>query len=123
MVRLGQTIHLSYTDSNTVSKEKEVRFQMTHTPKSSIRCVENDLRAYSMFDANHAYILCQDYHYVQKDQNKLPLEPRHLMEPSSASKMIFKPMVRLAQIMHLDCTDNNTISKWKVVRFHMTHVT
>ena len=40
-----------------------------------------------------------------------------------ASKMISKPMVCLAQTMHLSCTDTNTISKEKEVRFHMTHVT
>jgi hypothetical protein len=30
MVRLAQTIHLSCTDTNTVSKQTEMRFQMTH---------------------------------------------------------------------------------------------
>jgi hypothetical protein len=30
MVPLAQTVHLSCTDSSTVSKEKEVRFHMTH---------------------------------------------------------------------------------------------
>ena len=32
-------------------------------------------------------------------------------------------MVSLAQTVHLSCTDTNTISKEKKVRFHMTHVT
>jgi hypothetical protein len=36
---------------------------------------------------------------------ELSLEPYHLCVPSGASKMITKPMVRLAQIMHLSCTD------------------
>jgi hypothetical protein len=35
------------------------------------------------------------------------------------SKMIFEPMVRLAQTMHLSRTDTNTISKWTKTRFHM----
>ena len=30
MVRLAQTMHLSFFDTNTVSIWKEVRFQMTH---------------------------------------------------------------------------------------------
>jgi hypothetical protein len=30
MVRLAQAIHLSCADSNMVSKEKELRFHMTH---------------------------------------------------------------------------------------------
>jgi hypothetical protein len=42
---------------------------------------------------------------------------------SGASKTVSEPMVRLAQTMHLSCTDTNTISKQKEVRFLMTHVT
>ena len=30
MVHLAQTVHLSCTDTNTISKENEVRFHMTH---------------------------------------------------------------------------------------------
>jgi hypothetical protein len=30
MVRLVQTVHLSYTDTNTVSKRTEMRFHMTY---------------------------------------------------------------------------------------------
>ena len=58
-----------------------------------------------------------------KVRNELPLEPRHLVVPLSASKTIYEPMVRLAQIMHLSCTDINTVSKRKEVGFHMTHIT
>jgi hypothetical protein len=37
------------------------------------------------------------------------------------SKMISKPMVRLAQMVDLSCTDSDTISKRTKTRFHMTH--
>ena len=57
------------------------------------------------------------------DQNELSLEPRHLGVPSGVSEMISEPMVRLAQTVHLSCTDTNTVSKEKEVRFCMTHVT
>jgi hypothetical protein len=57
------------------------------------------------------------------DRNDLPLEPRHLGVPSSVSKMISVPMVRLAQTVHLSYIDTNTISKSTDARFHMTHVT
>jgi hypothetical protein len=30
MVRLSHTVHLSYTDTNTISKRAKTRFQMTH---------------------------------------------------------------------------------------------
>jgi hypothetical protein len=29
-VRLAQTVHLSYIDTNTISKRTEMRFHMTH---------------------------------------------------------------------------------------------
>ena len=54
---------------------------------------------------------------------EIPHDPRHLGVPSRASKMIYEPMVRPAQTMHLSCTDTNPASKRKEVRFHMTHVT
>ena len=36
----------------------------------------------------------------QNGPNEIPLERRHLGVPSGASKMISKPMVRLAQTVH-----------------------
>jgi hypothetical protein len=33
------------------------------------------------------------------------------------------PIVCLVQIVHLPCTDTNTVFKWTKMRFHMTHVT
>jgi hypothetical protein len=33
---------------------------------------------YGTFGASRAPILRQDYHYLQMDPNKLPLEPHHL---------------------------------------------
>ena len=81
------------------------------------------LRAYGMFNANRAPILRQEWHYLQMDRNKLPLEPCYLVLPLSASKTIYEPMARLVQTMHLSSTDTNTVSKRKEVRFHMTHIT
>jgi hypothetical protein len=57
------------------------------------------------------------------DQTDLPLEPRHLGVPSSASKMISVPMVCSVLTVHLSCTDTNTISKRTKTRFHTTDVT
>jgi hypothetical protein len=72
---------------------------------------------------NHAAILRQDWHYLQTDQNEHPLQPCHLDVPSGASKTISVPMVRLAQTVHLSCTENNTVSKWAEMTFRMTNVT
>jgi hypothetical protein len=45
------------------------------------------------------------------DWNEISQDPRHLGVPPGVSKMIYKLMVCLAQIMHLSCTDTNTVSK------------
>jgi hypothetical protein len=50
------------------------------------------------------------------DRNKLPLKSHHLGVPSGASKPISEPMVRLAQTLHLSCSDANTISEWTKTR-------
>jgi hypothetical protein len=56
------------------------------------------------------------------DQNELPLNPHHLGVQSGASKIIYEPMVRLAQTMHLSCVKINTISKWTKTSFHLTDI-
>jgi hypothetical protein len=54
--------------------------------------------------------------------NRAPPDPRHLGVPSGASKLIYDPMVCLTQIVHLSCTDANTVSKQIEMRFHKTHI-
>jgi hypothetical protein len=68
-------------------------------------------QANGMFSANCAPILRHDLKYLHTERNELPLEARHLGVPSGASKAIYEPMVRLAQTVHLSCTDTNTVSK------------
>jgi hypothetical protein len=121
MVRSAQTVHLYCTDTNTVPKRNKTRFHMTHSSRTSIGCVQDDFRAYGTFGTNRAPILHQDYHYLQTDSNKLPLEPHHLGVSLDAFKMISEPMVHLAQTVHLYCTDTNTVSKWIETIFHRTH--
>ena len=81
------------------------------SPRSSIGRVQNDFRSCGTFRLNLAPILHQDYDYLKMDPNKLPLEPRHLVIPSGASKMISEPMVRSVQTVHLSCVKISTISK------------
>ena len=57
MVRSAQTVHLYGTEVNTVSKQTEIRFHMTHVTKEFHQVGPKDLRAYGMFDANRAPIL------------------------------------------------------------------
>jgi hypothetical protein len=45
------------------------------------------------------------------DQIELQIEIHYIGVPSGVSNTISKPMLRLAQIVHLFCTDTNTVSK------------
>jgi hypothetical protein len=121
LVSSVQTVLLSCTDSSQSPNRLKWDSTWPTSPRSSIGCVQNDLRAYGMFGANHAPILRQDYHYLQTDRNELPLEPCHLGVPSGAS--IQGLLVTSMQTMLLSYTDTNTISKRTEMRFHMTHVT
>jgi hypothetical protein len=121
MVGSSQTLHLYCTGSNTVCKQTESRFHMTHSPRSSIECVQHDFRSDGTFDTNRTPLLRQDYHYLQTDSNKLLLEPHHLGVSSGMSKTNSEPMVRLAQTLHLYCTDSNIVTKRTETRFHITH--
>jgi hypothetical protein len=60
MVCSVQTMLLSYTDPNTVSKGLKWDSTQTTSLTSSIGCIQNYLWANGMFISNHASILCQD---------------------------------------------------------------
>jgi hypothetical protein len=96
---------------------------MTQSPRSSIGCVQYNFWAYGTLGTNCAPILCQDWHCLLTDSNELPLEPCHLGVPPGASKMIFEPMVRSAQTVHLSCGKISTISKRNETSFHLSLIT
>jgi hypothetical protein len=111
------------TDTSTVSKRTKTRFHMTHVTYEFHR-VRPRLFIRIWF------IACNPYTYLVSrlelslnGPNRAPPDPRHLGVPSSASKTIYEPMVRLTQTKHLSCTDTNPVSKQIEMRFHMTHVT
>jgi hypothetical protein len=60
MVYLVQTVHLYFTNTNTISKRTKTRFHMTHSFRTSIGCVQDDFRAYGTFFTNRGPILRQD---------------------------------------------------------------
>jgi hypothetical protein len=115
----------TYLAPTLIPSSNRLKWDLTWptSPRSSIGFVQNNFQAYCSFGAHSAPILRQEWHYLQPDRNEHPLEPRHLGVPSGASKMIPKPMVHLAQTMHLSCTDTNTVSKWTKIGFDMTYVT
>jgi hypothetical protein len=92
MVRLSHLGHLSCTKINTISKQNERSFHLTH-----ITWVR-----------------------LQADQRELSLDPHHLQVPSGVTKTIFKPIACSVQTMHQSCVEINTISKWTKMNFHLT---
>jgi hypothetical protein len=72
---------------------------------------------------NCAPIWRRDSHYLQIDQNEVPLDSRHLRILLGAPKMIFEPVARSAQTVHLYCIEINSISEENEMSFHLTHVT
>jgi hypothetical protein len=57
------------------------------------------------------------------DRNDLLLDPCRLGVQSIVSKIIFEPMVHLAQTVHLYYIEIDGISIRTETRFHSTHVT
>jgi hypothetical protein len=72
---------------------------------------------------NHAPILHRHEHYLQTDRNKIPHDPRRLVVPFAAYKMIFEPLVHSAQTVHLSFIKISTISKRTELSFHLGLIT
>jgi hypothetical protein len=80
----------------------------TSSPRSPIKCIQNDLYAYGTFGANRAPILHQEKHYPETDRSELPLEPHHIGVWSRSSKWFLclwyvrcKPCSNLALTLRL----------------------
>jgi hypothetical protein len=69
------------------------------------------------------HLSCVNISRLQMDRNELPLEPRHVGVPSSASKMTYEPMVCLAQAVQQSYANINIVSIWTETRFHSSLVT
>jgi hypothetical protein len=103
MVRMVQTMHLSCTESSSISKRTERRFYMTHDtyefhrvrPKwfPSLRYVRCKPCTY----LESRLALYPNWQHLQNDWNEILHDSRHLGVPSGASKMIFEPVIRLVQ--------------------------
>jgi hypothetical protein len=120
---LGATVHLSCTDTNTVSKRTKTRFHTT-------RITYEFHRVRPKLFMSLWYIQCKPCTYLvsglalsPNGLNRAPPNPRLLGVPSGASKTIYEHIVCLTQTKHLSGTDANTISKQIETRFRTTHVT
>jgi uncharacterized protein YbdZ (MbtH family) len=97
MVRSAQTVHLYCTDSNSVSKRIEMRFHMTHSPRSSIRCVQGDFLSLWYVQRKLCTYIAPTLTLFPNRSKQDSTWPSHLGVPSGASKMISKPMLRSVQ--------------------------
>jgi hypothetical protein len=60
MVHSAQTLHLSCVKISTISNKLNKASTGASSPRTTIRCVQNDFSAYGTFGANRTPILCQD---------------------------------------------------------------
>jgi hypothetical protein len=65
MVRSEQTVHLSCIKISTITNELDQASTWASSPRSIIKCIQNDFWAFGTFGAYQAPILCQDYHYIK----------------------------------------------------------
>jgi hypothetical protein len=110
LVHSAQTMHLSCIKISTISNKLNQTSTWASSPRSTIRCVQNNFWAYGIFSTNHAPILNRHQHYLQMGQNDIPQDPCHLLVLSDASKMISKPVLRSAQTVRLSCVKISNIS-------------
>jgi hypothetical protein len=123
VVRSAQTVHLSCIKISTIFERTESSIHLSLVTWEYHRVRPKRFLCLWYVRCNPCTYLASRLALYQMNWVKHPLEPRHLGVLSGASKMISKPMVCLAQTMHLSSNDTNTISKWTKTRFHMTHVT
>jgi hypothetical protein len=57
------------------------------------------------------------------DRNEIPQDPRHLVVPSGASKMIYELVVSSAKTVHLCYVKISSISKRTELSIHLSLVT
>ena len=90
MVRLAQTVHLSYINTNTITQRY---LSLWYVQRKPCTYLTSTLTPYP------------------NEPNEIPRDPRHQGVPLGVSKTISEPMVHLAQTVHLSYINTNTISK------------
>jgi hypothetical protein len=115
----GVTVHLSCTDTDTISKQIKTRFHMTHVMYQFHRV--HPKRFLTLWYARRkSCTYLAPTLALSPYGPKIPHDPRQLGVPSCATKMIFEPMVRSAQNMHLSCNKISTTSKQTETSFYLS---
>jgi hypothetical protein len=90
-----QTVHLSCTDTNTVSKRTKMIFHKTHFTYEFHRVRPKLFMSLWYVQGKPCTYVASRLALSPNGPNREPLDSCHLWVPSGASKMIYKPMVRL----------------------------
>jgi hypothetical protein len=105
MVCSVQTVLLSCTDTNTISKRTKMRFHTIHlTYKFHWVCPKLFMGLWYVQWKPCTY-LASRLTLSPNGPNRAPPEPRHRGVSSGASKTIYEPMVHLMETEHLSFTD------------------
>jgi hypothetical protein len=123
MVRSAQNVHLPCIKISTITKLTKMSFDLgLVTQEYHWVCPNRFLTL--------RYVWFEPYTYLAltltpspNDWNEIPDDPCHQGFLSSASKIIFEPMVRSAQTVHLSCLKISDISKLTETSCHFILVT
>jgi hypothetical protein len=121
MIHLAHSKHLSYPDPNTISKQKEARFHRTHVTYEFHRVCPK-------WFPSLWYVPCKPCTYFASKISTIQTDRAFTWasSPRSTIGCIQNDLWADGTFdtnLHLSCTDTNTVSKRKEVRFHMTHIT
>jgi hypothetical protein len=120
---LVQTMHLTFTSTNTIFKRTKPTFHMTHVTMEFHRVRPKwFLRLWYVWHKQCTYLAS----ILALSPNELNEASTWASSPRSTIGCVqndFWAYGMLAQTVQLSCTDTNNISKWTKTRLHMTHVT
>jgi hypothetical protein len=111
MVCSMHTMHLSYTDTNILSKQTKMRFHTTHVTYEFHRVRPKLFMSLWYVQWKLCTYLPSWVALSSNSLNIAPPDPHQMGVPSGASKTIDEPMVRLTQTYHLSCIDAKNILK------------
>jgi hypothetical protein len=97
MVCSVQTVHLSCTDTNTISKGTKTKFHTTHVTCEFHQVHPKLFMSLWYIQFKPCTYLMSRSAISPNGPNRAPPDPRHLGVPSGVSKTIYEPMVRLTQ--------------------------
>ena len=121
MVHQAQTVYVYCTETNTISKETELRFYMTYAIQEFYWVLPNIFLSIW-------YVRCNSCTYLasrlalcpNKSKLSFHLSPFTQGVSSGASKMVSQPMMHQAQTVYLSCTKTNSVSEQTKARFYMS---